>query len=187
MPVDQSEFREELLLNPYLECPAFTTKSFTIRLISEDDSQSLFTCYHDPSAVELMNDDNCDFGFYTDSQQKMSETMGYWLDLYKKQCFIRFAIIDNATGEAVGTIEGFCGETGVLRIDIARAYEKASCLSELLVLVKDNFHEIFGNEYLVTKAVSKAAERRQALIANEWEYIDTFRGYQDYYQTKTTS
>ena len=70
----------------------------------------------------------------------------------------------------------------MLRIDLARAYEKASYLSEILVLAKDNFHELFGNEYLVTKAVSKAEERRQALINNEWEYIDTFRGYQDYYK-----
>ena len=89
------------------------------------------------------------------------------------------------TGEAVGTIEGFGGETGVLRVDIARAYEKTPYLSEILKLAEDNFHELFGNEYLVTKAVSKAEKRRQALINHEWEYIDTFRGYQDYYQIKT--
>lgn len=185
--IDKAEFREELILNPNLECPVFTTKSFTIRLISEEDSESLFKCYHDTSAVELMNDDNCDFGFYAASQDKMSETIRYWLDLYNKQCFIRFAIADNATGEAVGTIEGFGGETGVLRVDIARAYEKTAYLSEILVFAEDHFHELFGHEYLVTKAVSKAAERRQALMNHEWEYIDTFRGYQDYYRTKTKS
>lgn len=65
------------MMNPYAECPSFATKSFAIRLISEEDSQSLFTCYHDPSAVELMNDDNCDFGFYVASQEKMSETIEY--------------------------------------------------------------------------------------------------------------
>ena len=65
------------MLNPYVECPSFATKSFTIRLIREDDSESLFTCYHDTSAVELMNDDNCDFGFYMASPEKMSETIGY--------------------------------------------------------------------------------------------------------------
>lgn len=54
-----------------------------------------------------MNDDNCNFGFYADSQEKMSEIIGYWLDFYKKQCFIRFSIVDNATGKAVGTVEGF--------------------------------------------------------------------------------
>ena len=173
------------MLNPYAECPSFATKSFTIRLVREDDSESLFTCYHDTSAVEFMNDDNCDFGFYTDSQQTMSETIGYWLDFYKKQCFIRFSIVDNATGEAVGTIEGFGAQTGVLRVDIARAYEKTPYLSEILAFAEDHFHELFANEYLVTKAVSKADERRQALINHEWEYIDTFRGYQDYYQIKT--
>lgn len=88
------------------------------------------------------------------------------------------------TGEAVGTIEGFGGETGVLRVDIARDYEKAPYLSEIFVFSEDNFHELYGNEYLVTKAVSKAEERRQALLNLEWEYIDIFRGYQDYYQIK---
>lgn len=171
-------------MNPYLECPTVITKNFTIRLICEEDSESIFKCYNDKTAVELMNDDNCDFGFYVESQDKMSETIRYWLDFYKKQCFIRFSIVDNVIGEAVGTIEGFGAETGVLRVDIASAYEKASYLSEILVFAKDNFHEIFGNEYLVTKASSIAIERRQALNGNGWEYIDTFREYQDYYKIK---
>lgn len=171
-------------MNPYLECPTFATTNFTIRLINKDDGESIFKCYNDKTAVKFMNDDNCDFGFYVDSQEKMSETIGYWLDLYKKQCFIRFSIIDNATGEAVGTIEGFGGETGVLRVDIASAYEKASYLSEIFIFAKDNFHEIFENEYLVTKAISNAVERRQALKINEWEYINTFSDYQDYYKIK---
>jgi RimJ/RimL family protein N-acetyltransferase len=177
-------YREEFVLNPYSECPTFVTKHFTIRLISKEDSESIFKCYNDKAAVELMNDDNCDFGFYVDSQEKMSETIGYWLDFYKKQCFIRFSIVDNATGEAVGTIEGFGGETGVLRVDIASAYEKTSYLSELFIFAKDNFYEIFGNEYLVTKAISNAVERRHALEINGWEYINTFREYQDYYKIK---
>ncbi len=172
-------------MNPYEECPAFTTGSFTIRLVREEDSGSLFKCYHDQTAVELMNDDNCDFGFYVDSQEKMSETIAYWLDFYNKQYFIRFSIVDNATGEAVGTIEGFGGEMGVLRVDIASAYEKADYLSEIFVFAKDNFHALFGNEYLVTKAISKATERRQALEMNGWEFVDTFKTYQDYYQTQT--
>ena len=171
-------------MNPYLVCPIVTTKNFTIRLISEGDSESIFKCYNDKAAVELMNDDNCDFGFYIDSLEKMSETIGYWLGFYKKHCFIRFSIVDNATGEAVGTIEGFGGEIGVLRVDIASVYEKASYLSEIFIFAKDNFHEIFSNEYLVTKAIPNAVERRQALKNNEWEYIDKFKEYQDYYKIK---
>ena len=113
-------------MNAYLECPTIKTKSFTIRLIRKADSESLFQCYNDERAVCLMNDDNCDFGFYVESREKMLETIGYWLDFYEKQYFIRFSIVDNATDKAVGTIEGFVGETGVLRVDISSDFEKAS-------------------------------------------------------------
>jgi len=37
----------------------------------------------------------------------------------------------------------------------------------------------------VTKAISKATERRQALKMNGWEFVDTFKTYQGYYQTQT--
>ena len=56
-------------MNAYLECPTIKTKSFTIRLIRKADSESLFQCYNDERAVCLMNDDNCDFGFYVKSRE----------------------------------------------------------------------------------------------------------------------
>ena len=117
----------------------------------------------------------------------MQETIGYWIDFYHKQYFVRFSIVNNATEEAVGTIEGFRGETGVLRVDICSEYEKACYLSELFSFASDNFHAFFGNEYLVTKAISKATERREALTENGWEIIDTYRGYHDYYGIKIIS
>lgn len=165
--------------------PTMTTKSFTIRLIRASDSKSLFRCYNDKKAVEYMNDDNCDFGFFVDSEEKMRETIGYWIDFYQKQYFVRFSIVDNATEEAVGTIEGFSGETGVLRVDICSEYEKACYLSELFNFAKDNFKAFFGNEYLVTKAISKASERREALVNNGWEFIDTHRDHHDYYRKRS--
>lgn len=171
-------------MNPYIECPTITTKSFTIRLIRASDSKALFRCYHDKSAVEYMNDDNCDFGFYVDSEARMQETIGYWIDFYQKQYFVRFAIVDLATEAAVGTIEGFCGETGVLRVDICREYEKECYLSELFNFAREHFYALFGNEYIVTKAISKASERCAALVNNKWEPIDTFRGLHDYYRIK---
>ena len=171
-------------MNPYVECPTIKTKSFTIRLIRESDSKSLFRCYNDKRAVECMNDDNCDFGFYVDTEEKMQETIGYWIDFYQKKYFIRFSIVDNATEEAVGTIEGFGGETGVLRVDICSEYEKACYLSELFNFARDNFYGFFGNEYIVTKAISKALERREALENNRWESIGTYRDYSDYYRIK---
>lgn len=171
-------------MNPYIECPTIKTKNFTIRLIRESDSESLFRCYNDKKAVEFMNADNCDFGFYVDSEKRIQETIGYWIDFYHKRYFIRFSIVDNATELAVGTIEGFSGETGVLRVDICSDYEQACYLSELFNFARDNFYEFFGNEYLVTKAIPKALERREALESNRWEFIDTYKGYPDYYRIK---
>ena len=172
-------------MNAYIKCPIITTKSFTLRLIEKSDSEALFSCYHDKEAVRFMNDDNCDFGFFVESQEKMLQTVRYWLDFYEKQCFIRFAIVDNSDGKAVGTMEGFCAETGVLRVDIASAYEKAPLLAELFQAAQEKFRRIFGNEYLVTKAVADAAERRQALTQGGWEYVDTFRECRNYYRIKT--
>ena len=177
-----TNFKEDTILNAYLECPTIKTKSFTIRLIRKADSESLFQCYNDERAVCLMNDDNCDFGFYVESREKMLETIGYWLDFYEKQYFIRFSIVDNATDKAVGTIEGFVGETGVLRVDISSDFEKASCLSEILEFAKDNFYDFFGNEVIVTKAVPGATERRKALNSSGWEFIDKYREHHDYYK-----
>lgn len=168
-------------MNPYLNCPTVTTNSFTIRLIQQQDSESLFKCYNDKTAVQFMNDDNCDFGFYVESEQDMFRTVGYWLDFYQKQFFIRFSIVDSKTSKAVGTIEGFADEIGVLRVDICSAYEKEHYLNEIFNFAKEHFREYFGNEQLVTKAIPNAAERRQALLLNGWEFIDTYKGYNDYY------
>lgn len=169
-------------MNPYLECPTIETNNFIIRLIRASDYKSLFKCYNDKMAVEFMNDDNCDFGFYVDCEEKMQETINYWIDFYKKQYFIRFSIVDKSTENAVGTIEGFNDEIGVLRVDISSKYEKADYLSELFDFAKNYFYSFFGNKYLVTKAISKATERRKALTNCKWEYIDVFKTYNDYYK-----
>lgn len=171
-------------MNPYIECPQIETKSFVIRLILESDYESLFKCYNDKKAVELMNDDNCDFGFYVDSKDKMQETIHYWRDFYKKQYFIRFSVVDKVTRETIGTLEGFSDKIGVLRVDINSEYEKVYYLTELFNFAKENFNEMFGNEYLVTKAIAKAEDRRKALENSKWEFIDTFKGYHDYYRVK---
>ncbi len=168
--------------NAYVTCPTITTEHFKLRLIEESDGPSLFQCYHDRSAVAFMNDDNCDFGFYIETPEQMATTIKYWIDFYKKGYFIRFSIIDQVTGLAVGTVEGFGGDTGVLRVDINHDYEKEDLLSEIFVFARQNFYEIFGNKELVTKAVESATERRKALISCGWEFIDTFRTYSGYYK-----
>lgn len=172
------------ILDSYIPCPEFTTKSFTFRLVQEGDSKSLFRCYNDKKAVSYMNDDNCDFGFFVETEEKMRETIVYWLDFYRMQAFTRFAIVLTDTGEAVGTVEGFCGDTGVLRVDIESDFEKESYLSEIFNMAAQHFKELFGNEYLVTKAVSEAVNRRNALTKSGWDYINQYREYDDYYKLK---
>ena len=169
-------------MNPYEKCPVVKTKSFTLRLVEMSDSEALFHCYYDQKAVSLMNDDNCDFGFYVQTEEKMAETIGYWIKFYEQKYFIRFAIVDNASGKAVGTMEGFGGETGVLRVDIRTEYETAEYLSELFDFAKEHFYEYFGNQILVTKAIAVAEERRKALVDCGWEFIDKYKNYHDYYQ-----
>lgn len=170
------------MTDPYVTCPTFTTEHFTIRLIRQEDSSDLFECYHDRQAVSFMNDDNCDFGFYVETPEAMAETVKYWIQFYKERAFIRFAIVDTKTQQAVGTIEGFHGTEGVLRVDIRSAYETKPYLQEIVAVAVANFKELFGNEYLVIKAVKEATERRSALLEGGWEYIDIFRTYSDYYK-----
>lgn len=168
--------------DPYVECPVFTTDSFTIRLVAKEDVAGLYQCYHNPTAVKFMNDDNCDFGFYVETMEQMAETIGYWIDFYKKRAFIRFSIVTSTTDEIVGTIEGFGGETGVLRVDICEEYEKQRYLSEIFNFAKDYFGELFQNDVLVTKAIEDAKERRAALTDCGWEYFGEYRNFSDYYR-----
>ncbi|MDD2209157.1 MAG: hypothetical protein WCS49_01210 [Bacilli bacterium] len=167
--------------NPYIECPVFKTKNFTLRLVKEEDYVDLYACYHDYQAVENMNDDNCDFGFYVDSIEKMKETVSYWIKFYHDGYFIRFSVL-NQNNKAIGTIEGFNGDTGVLRIDLASAYEKADILSELFSICQETFKELFGNKILVTKAKRNDIERTKALAKLHWKNIGKYKGYDDYYQ-----
>ncbi len=165
-----------------VKCPTVCTEHFILRLVRVEDAQELFICYHDKAAVARMNDDNCDFGFYADTPEDMAATVDYWLQQYRWRSFVRFAIVNRDTGEAVGTIEGFGGEAGVLRLDIASGYEQADLLAELLTFAQDNFREYFGNRALVTKAVPAAQERRTALARLGWAYIGPYRTYADYYR-----
>lgn len=171
-------------MNIYKDCPTVSKDNLTFRLLEQSDSESLFECYHDKNAVELMNDDNCDFGFFSESLDKMAETVWYWIDFYKKQFFVRFALVDNNTNKAVGTVEGFNAEIGVLRIDIKPEYEREDCISEILSFAEENFYEYFGNEYLVTKAIPKAEQRISALQSHGWEFVGDYKGYPNYYRKK---
>lgn len=168
-------------MNIYEGVPAAQTADFTIRLVRRADAADLAETYGDTAAVALMNDDNCDFGFYMPGVEQMEQTIDYWLDHYRQRNFVRFAVVSKSAGKTVGTLEGFGGDTGVLRIDINGAYENAASIRQLLDFATSTFRDYFGNARLVTKAAPGAAERRMALRDAGWQSIDSYRGYPHYY------
>ena len=168
-------------MNIYEHCPEVKTKHFLLRLIKDEDYQSLFDCYHDQQAVSLMNDDNCDFGFYVETKDQLKKTIKYWKYFYDQKCFVRFSVVDLSTHQAIGTVEGFVGETGVLRIDLASPYETTSYITEILEFAKEHFYTYFGNHHMVTKAIDQAINRRKALESQGFTYMGDYRGFHDYY------
>ena len=139
-------------MNPYEECPVYETPSFTLRLVQENDANDLLACYSDPKAVANMNADHCTSDFYYTTHEQMRECIAFWLVEYARGAYVRFSIIAKASGKAVGTVEIFGGEYGVLRIDIATAYETEKYIDEFVTLAMDSFIDDFEIETLVIKA-----------------------------------
>lgn len=151
----------------YDTCPTYTTDHFLLRPVEEGDAEDLLRCYSDPSAVRLMNADNCDTDFRFEALGVMRDYIKGWLAAYGESLFIRFAVIDSQRGKAIGTIEMFdkTGKIGILRLDLCSAYEKQPYLLELLRLSVENFYRAFGVQEIATKAIPAARERIAALRA----------------------
>ena len=166
--------------NPYEKCPAFETKHFLIRLIQPEDAENLIECYSDGKSQELFNADNCtgDFCIYT--LDDMKACVGAWVAAYEQKEYIRFAVVDRSSGKAVGTIEMFGGDTGVLRIDVASFYEEAIYLEELVSVCVENFYDLFAAEVIATKAVPKAQSRIAVLLKAGFR-LSGFKGREHYY------
>lgn len=161
---------EEIPLNnPYDKCPVFESKSFRLRLVSEEDAESLLTCYSDAKAQMIFNSDRCtgDFCMYT--REDMLQCVKAWLYAYAQGEFIRWAICDLRLEKAIGTVEmfGYVGKyknkTGILRVDISSGYEDTDHLVEIFTLCGENFFDLFEVDTIATKAVPLANERRNAL------------------------
>lgn len=157
--------------DPYRECPTLETEHFTLRLIREEDAEDLHACYGDPQARRLLNDDNCPpFEF---SAERLPELVRGWLVRdYALGNYIRFSIVDTQTKKAVGTMEVYDRKvqqtqrtTGILRVDIASAYERAELLEEIIAASCRIFFDNFHSEVVLTKAIPEAEERIAALRA----------------------
>lgn len=155
-------------LDPYDVCPTYESRRFLLRLVSLDDAKDLLKCYSNSEAQRFFNDDSCDFGYGNIDTLENS---------YYNKNFIRFSIIDKSTDNAVGTVEMFRGEHGVLRIDIMPEYECKNHLSEFFEIA-DHFFNDFNCDRIVSKAIPEATERIKAL---------TKCGYTPYPQSDTWS
>jgi RimJ/RimL family protein N-acetyltransferase len=179
--------------NPYQVCPTFETKQFAIRLIAEGDAEDLLVCYGDPRARRLFNTDNCPPGEF-ENQERMPEMIRGWLNIdYAGGYFIRFSIIDKITRKAVGTIEIYDRKyqqsertTGILRIDLAPAYETAALLMELLDVATEVFFQIFHVEQILHQAIPEAVERIAALQVKGFIPVD-IEGRQHYFVCHQTT
>lgn len=157
------------MLDVFETCPEHESENFILRLVEPTDAGDLLDCYSDTQAVRFMNADRCTSDFHFKTIEEMRQCIGFWLREYANRAYVRFAIVGKATNRAVGTVEMFGGpggemaEWGMLRIDIASAYEKTRLLREIICIAIDRFYEEFRVRNIVTKAIPEAAERREAL------------------------
>lgn len=168
-------------MNPYEECPEYETGSFILRLVEPSDADCLLVCYSDPVAVARMNTDQCTSNFYYTTREQMKECIDFWLKEYKRKAYVRFSIIPKLTEHAVGTIEIFGGDSGVLRIDIASEYETDPYIEELLYLAVFQFIPDFEIGSLKIKA-SNTPDRIGLLRKYGFLPSETFRPGMGYYE-----
>ncbi|MGI6201409.1 MAG: GNAT family N-acetyltransferase [Christensenellales bacterium] len=142
----------------------YRTDHFLLRPVRLEDAQDLLACYSDPAAVALMNADHCTGDFFYTTLAQMQEEIAFWLSPSEARIYDRLTVLAQPQGRAVGTIE-VCYGHGMLRIDLAAAWERADCLEELLRLACERFYTDFHTRALVTKAIPAARARRNALAA----------------------
>ncbi|EOS77032.1 MAG: GNAT family N-acetyltransferase [Lachnospiraceae bacterium] len=155
----------------YETCPVLENEKFILRLIQKEDAGELLKVYSDEKAVPFFNSDNChgaDFHFTT--MEEMEGTVKGWLLEYENGGFVRWSVLDKATGEAVGTIELFhrngkdyFNDCGILRLDLRSDYEEKGPIAEILGIITEPAFELFECSMIATKAISPAEKRRDAL------------------------
>lgn len=165
----------------YKQNPQYETKSFKLRLISKEDAESLLECYSDKAAVAKMNDDFCLGSFYYTTIKQMQDTIEGWVKEYEKESFMRLSIISKANNAAIGSVEIFGGEFGILRIDIATAYDTEQYIEEILKLAIFSFVPDFEINSLKIK-VANTPERIEILKKCGFVPAETFKPELGYYE-----
>ena len=157
---------------------SYESENFLLRQVKKEDAPQLLRCYSDTAAVALMNDDNCLRGFLCETLEDMQAYISIW----GQEDYARPAVIHKGTGQPVGTLEVFGGETGVLRVDLRTDCEQEGVLQALYSLAATEFMRDFPMGAMGTKAPPAAAARRKVLAGLGFSGPEGFRGYGDYYR-----
>lgn len=160
-------------MNIYKSSPQLESPNYKLRLVCDDDCGDLLKVYSDKKAVQFFNSDNCngdDFCYTT--VEKMRQAIDFWLYSYEHGYFVRFSIIDKKNLSVIGTLEIFdrtaddyFTNCGLLRLDLASAYETTEAISEILSLITEPIFEWFDCDMIATKAIPAATERIYALVS----------------------
>lgn len=172
-------------MNIYENCPVYETNSFRLRLVRPEDARALLVCYSDPAAVSKINSDHCTSDFYYRSVEEMEECIAFWLKEYGERKYVRFALIPRDSGSPVGTMEVFGGDFGVLRMDIAAAYDREAYIEELLRLAVLRLIRDFQIKSLKIKS-SNTPERIPLLKKYGFVPSETFYPELGYYERPAT-
>ena len=166
--------------DPYVNFPRYETEHFLLRQVRAEDAADLLACYSDPAAVARMNADNCTSGFFYRTGEEMEACIRFWLEEYAEGKYLRPAVVEKASGRAVGTLEIFGGDPGVLRVDLCSEFEHAPFLRELYALAVERFFADFPMEAMATKAEA-APERVPVLRELGFQGPKRFREYGGYF------
>ena len=190
------------MVSPYEKCPILENENYQLRLVEVSDAPDLLLVYSDEKAVPFFNSDNCNGDdFHYTTLERMQSAIDFWLWAYRDKGFVRWAIVDKNTRQAVGTIELFnrraidgqkpsdyFNECGLLRLDLCSDYEYADRIQEILSLIVPLAFELFACQMIATKIPPFADQRKAAaeqlgFALSEEKLIggDDNRAYTDYF------
>lgn len=157
-------------MDVYGTCPQFASDRFLLRQVRMEDWADLLKVYSDPAAWPIFNSDNCTGDFHMTTEKDMRNCIDFWLREYAQRYYVRWSVVDQNTGSAVGTIElfhrtaeDFYNHVGLLRLDLRSDYETEADITRILSLLLPHSWELFSCGAIATKIPACARERTAAL------------------------
>lgn len=159
-------------MDVYETCPVWTSERFLLRQVRRADCEDLLLVYSDVKSVPIFNSDNCTGDFYMTRPEDMAACIDFWLREYAQRYYVRWSILDRASGQAIGTIElfnrtaqDFFNNVGLLRLDLRSDFETEEAITEILELLLPQAFPLFHCSAIATKIPACAQLRRRTLEA----------------------